>query len=91
MSAQRSVVTSDPRPHSPSPDVCPPGVADRSVICGPFVQLYHNTLVCKDIAAVRISARASVAAATPMMRLAVEMIPSLAPSTAALSQAARWT
>jgi hypothetical protein len=42
-------------------------------------------------AAVRISASDPAAAATPVMRLAVEMIPSLAPSNAALSQPARLT
>ncbi len=42
-------------------------------------------------AAVRMSPRVAAAAATPTMRLAVEMIPSLAPSTAALNQPARLT
>jgi hypothetical protein len=42
-------------------------------------------------AAVRISPREPAAEATPTMRLAVEMIPSFAPSTAALNQAARLT
>ena len=42
-------------------------------------------------AAVRIAARPAPEAATPTIRLAVEMMPSLAPSTAARSQPARWT
>ena len=42
-------------------------------------------------AAVRIAAWSAPEAATPTIRLPVEMMPSLAPRTAARSHAVRWT
>jgi len=71
--------------------------AEEAVICtmcqnlGKLVTTFFLYEESKEIASLVAAGMAEEAAATPTIRLAVETMPSLAPSTAARSQPMRWT